>query len=61
MKFFSLTVEICITTIKRFNYSFKDGDTGKKLKLIRNFKNKWDKNAIQVLLDGEQIGYVKKR
>ena len=60
MRFFHFAVEICITAIKRFNYSFKDCDTDKKLKLIRNFKNKWDKNAIQVHLDGEQIGYVKK-
>ena len=60
MKFFSVTVEICITAIKRFNYSFKDGDTNKKLKLIRNFKNKWDKNAIQVHLEDKQIGYIKK-
>ena len=60
MKFFHFTLEICVTAIKRYNYSFKDGDTDQKLKLVRNFKNKWDKNAIQVHLNDKHIGYVKK-
>ena len=46
-------------SIKRYNYSFKDYDTDKKLKLVRNFKNKWNKNAIQVHLNDKHIGYVK--
>ena len=60
MKVFQLVVEVCITAIKRYNYTFNKRDTNKKLKLVRNFTNKWDKNAIQVHLDNDQIGYVKK-
>ena len=58
MKFFSFTLEICITAIKRYNYAFKQRDTDKELKLIRNFKNKWDTNAIQII---NRLDTLKKR
>ena len=60
MKFFRFAIEACVTGIKRYDYAYEEGDTAKQLKLKRDVKNKYDKNAIQVHLDGEQIGFIKK-
>ena len=42
MKFFHLTVEMCVTGIKRYDYAYQEGDTAKQLKLKRDIKNKFD-------------------
>lgn len=60
MRFFQLAIEVCVTGIKRYDYAFKDSDTNKTFKLIRDYHNKYDKNAIRVLLDDKHIGYVKR-
>ena len=61
MKFFnSLSIEICITGIQHYGYVFTDTDTSKQMKFTRDYKNKYDKNAIKVWLDDQHIGYIKK-
>ena len=60
MRTFKLIIEVCITGIKRYDYTFKKTDTTKQMTLQRERNNRFDKNAIVVKLNGIQIGYVKK-
>lgn len=60
MKFFQIIVEMCITAIQYYSYSFADTDIKKQMKLACNSNNKYDSNAIKVFLDDTHIGYVKK-
>ena len=60
MRTFKLIIEVCITGIARYEYTYKKGDTTKQMVLVRERRNKYDRNAIVVKLDGIQIGYVKK-
>ena len=60
MRVFEMIFEICVTGIQRYHYSFTNTDTSKQLKLTRDYKNKYDRNAIKVLLDDKHIGYIKK-
>ena len=60
MRFFMCAVEVCVTGIQRYDYSFNQNDTSKQLVFKRDFKNKFDKNAIKVYLDDKHIGYIKR-
>ena len=61
MYFLKLEIQVCITAIKRFGYSFTKSDETKSLKLVRNPINAYDINAIKVMLNGKQIGWIKKQ
>ena len=60
MRTFKLVIEVCVTGIKRYDYKYSPTDIDKKLMLMRQQKNQYDKNAIVVKLDGSKIGYIKK-
>ena len=59
MKVFKATVEICVTGIRQYGYEFQESDTGKKLLFAPDTRNQFDRNAVKVFLDGNQIGWIK--
>ena len=60
MRTFKLVVEVCVTGLKRTDYQYNSNDIEKKMTLMRQQKNKYDRNAIVVKLDDNKIGYIKK-
>ena len=61
MRTFKFVIEVCITGIQRYGYSYKESDTTKQMTLVRERRNKYDRNAIVVKLNDTQIGYIKKK
>ena len=60
MRVFKFVIEVCITGIARYDYTYKETDINKLMTLVREKKNRFDRNAIVVKLDGKKIGYIKK-
>ena len=53
-----IALELCITGLKHYGFIYNQKLADKDLKFIREPNNKFDKNAIKVLLDGKKIGYI---
>ena len=60
MRVFKLVFETCITGIARYDFKYSKNCESKQMRLQREKKNKYDRNAIVVKLDNEKIGYIKK-
>ena len=51
-------VELCINGLKHYRFYWEDGMQKQKLKFVREPDNEYDENAIKVLLNDKQIGYI---
>ena len=60
MRTFKLVFETCITGIARYQFKYSKKCESKQMTLVREKKNRYDKNAIIVKLNGLKIGYIKK-
>ena len=58
MIFFNIKMQLCISGLTRYNYTYQSSDTKKPLTLQREPTNKYDKNVIKVYLDDKMIGYI---
>ena len=60
MRVFKLVFETCITGIARYQFKYSKKCESKQMTLVRERRNKYDRNAIVVQLDNEKIGYIKR-
>ena len=60
MRTFKFVFETCITGISRYEFKYSKNCESKQMVLVRERRNKYDRNAIVVRLDNEKIGYIKK-
>ena len=60
MKIFGLVMEVCVAGLQRYNYKFESKHINEELTFQREPTNKYDTNAIIVLLNGVKIGYTKR-
>ena len=51
-------LELCITGLKHYGFIWEDGLQKQKLIFVREPDNEYDENAIKVLLNDKQIGYI---
>lgn len=60
MRTFKLVFETCITGISRYDFKYSKNCESKQMTLVRERRNKYDRNAIVVKLNDSKIGYIKK-
>ena len=53
-----LTLELCITGLKHYNFIWNDDLENEPLLFEREPDNPFDSDAIKVLLDNKMIGYI---